>query len=93
MRSPLDCRPSVVASAPKGMCRWLSPFGGSAVQTALNYNYHRAAGRIRCTCPLSLRFDPPPFQSHVHPQNFENQNPKKFKYIGRRRRRFEIFTW
>ncbi|CAN7110955.1 unnamed protein product, partial [Brassica rapa subsp. narinosa] len=35
--------------APKGTCRsWLSPFGGSAVRTALNYNYHRAAGRILC---------------------------------------------
>ncbi|CAN6801175.1 unnamed protein product [Brassica oleracea] len=31
-----------------GTCRWLSPFGGSAVRTALNYNYHRAAGRILC---------------------------------------------
>ncbi|CAA7057709.1 unnamed protein product [Microthlaspi erraticum] len=36
------------SSAPKGTCRWLSPFGGSAVRTALNYNYHRAAGRILC---------------------------------------------
>ncbi|WZY99841.1 hypothetical protein YC2023_072170 [Brassica napus] len=43
-----DCRPSVGASAPKGTCRWLSPFDGSAVRTALNYNYHRAAGRILC---------------------------------------------
>ncbi|WZY99698.1 hypothetical protein YC2023_072027 [Brassica napus] len=41
-------RPSVGASAPKGTCRWLSPFGGSAVRTALNYNYHRVAGRILC---------------------------------------------
>ncbi|CAF2374788.1 unnamed protein product, partial [Brassica napus] len=40
-RPPPDCRPSVGASAPKGTCRWLSPFGGSAVRTALNYNYHR----------------------------------------------------
>ncbi|CAF2086299.1 unnamed protein product [Brassica napus] len=48
MRPPPDCRPSVGASAPKGMCRWLSPFGGSAVRTALNYNYHRVAGRILC---------------------------------------------
>ncbi|CAN6989896.1 unnamed protein product [Brassica rapa subsp. trilocularis] len=48
MRLPLDCRPSVGASAPKGTCRWLSLFGGSAVRTALNYNYHRAAGRILC---------------------------------------------
>ncbi|CAN6907171.1 unnamed protein product [Brassica oleracea] len=48
MRPPPDCRPSVGASAPKGTCRWLSPFGGSAVRTALNYNYHRAAGRIHC---------------------------------------------
>ncbi|CAN7100131.1 unnamed protein product, partial [Brassica rapa subsp. narinosa] len=32
----------------KGTCRWLSPFGGSTVRTALNYNYHRAAGRILC---------------------------------------------
>ncbi|CAA7025199.1 unnamed protein product [Microthlaspi erraticum] len=48
MRPPPDCRPSVGASAPKGTCRWLSPFGGSAVRTALNYNYHRAAGRILC---------------------------------------------
>ncbi|CAN6907165.1 unnamed protein product, partial [Brassica oleracea] len=31
-----------------GTCRWLSPFGGSAVRTTLNYNYHRAAGRILC---------------------------------------------
>ncbi|CAF2086463.1 unnamed protein product, partial [Brassica napus] len=31
-----------------GTCRWLSPFGGSAVRTALYYNYHRAAGRILC---------------------------------------------
>ncbi|CAN7092474.1 unnamed protein product [Brassica rapa subsp. narinosa] len=30
MRPPPDCRPSVGASAPKGTCRWLSPFGGSA---------------------------------------------------------------
>ncbi|CAN7077081.1 unnamed protein product [Brassica oleracea var. botrytis] len=48
MRPAPDCRPSVGASAPKGTCRWLSPFGGSAVRTALNYNYHRAAGRILC---------------------------------------------
>ncbi|CAN7089066.1 unnamed protein product [Brassica rapa subsp. narinosa] len=48
MRPPPDCRPSVGASAPKGTCRWLSPFGGSAVWTALNYNYHRVAGRILC---------------------------------------------
>ncbi|CAN7093039.1 unnamed protein product [Brassica rapa subsp. narinosa] len=48
MRPPPDCRPSVGASAPKGTCRWLSPFGGSAFRTALNYNYHRAAGRILC---------------------------------------------
>ncbi|WZZ71354.1 hypothetical protein YC2023_082724 [Brassica napus] len=48
MRPPPDCRPSVGASAPKGTCRWLSPFGGSAVRTTLNYNYHRAAGRILC---------------------------------------------
>ncbi|KAG7529164.1 hypothetical protein ISN44_Un146g000180 [Arabidopsis suecica] len=48
MRPPPDCRPSVGASAPKGTCRWLSPFGGSVVRTALNYNYHRAAGRILC---------------------------------------------
>ncbi|CAF2380458.1 unnamed protein product [Brassica napus] len=45
---PPDCRPSEGASAPKGTCRWLSLFGGSAVRTALNYNYHRAAGRILC---------------------------------------------
>ncbi|CAN6967508.1 unnamed protein product, partial [Brassica rapa subsp. trilocularis] len=32
----------------RGTCRWLSPFGGSAVRTALNYNYHRVAGRILC---------------------------------------------
>ncbi|CAN7100058.1 unnamed protein product [Brassica rapa subsp. narinosa] len=31
-----------------GTCRWLSSFGGSAVRTALNYNYHRVAGRILC---------------------------------------------
>ncbi|CAN6972931.1 unnamed protein product, partial [Brassica rapa subsp. trilocularis] len=31
-----------------GTCRWLSPFGGSTVRTALNYNYHRVAGRILC---------------------------------------------
>ncbi|CAN7055011.1 unnamed protein product [Brassica oleracea var. botrytis] len=31
-----------------GTCRWLSSFGGSAVRTALNYNYDRAAGRILC---------------------------------------------
>ncbi|KAL0641432.1 hypothetical protein Bca4012_059145 [Brassica carinata] len=30
MCPPPDCRPSVGASAPKGTCRWLSPFGGSA---------------------------------------------------------------
>ncbi|CAG7862963.1 unnamed protein product [Brassica rapa] len=48
MRPPPDCRPSVGASAPKGTCCWLSPFGGSAVRTALNYNYHRVAGRILC---------------------------------------------
>ncbi|CAF2086545.1 unnamed protein product [Brassica napus] len=46
MRPPPDCRPSVEASAPKGTCRWVSQFGGSAVRTALNYNYHRVAGRI-----------------------------------------------
>ncbi|CAF1943041.1 unnamed protein product, partial [Brassica napus] len=28
-RPPPDCRPSVGASAPKGTCRWLSPFGGA----------------------------------------------------------------
>ncbi|CAN6973678.1 unnamed protein product, partial [Brassica rapa subsp. trilocularis] len=32
----------------RGTCHWLSPFGGSAVRTALNYNYHRVAGRILC---------------------------------------------
>ncbi|CAN7100377.1 unnamed protein product [Brassica rapa subsp. narinosa] len=48
MRPLPDYRPSVGASAPKGTCRWLSPFGGSTVRTALNYNYHRAAGRILC---------------------------------------------
>ncbi|CAN6848887.1 unnamed protein product [Brassica oleracea var. botrytis] len=48
MRPPPDCRPLVGGSAPKGTCHWLSPFGGSAVWTALNYNYHRAAGRILC---------------------------------------------
>ncbi|CAN7093054.1 unnamed protein product [Brassica rapa subsp. narinosa] len=35
-------------TSPKGTCRWLSPFGGSTVRTALNYNYHRAAVRILC---------------------------------------------
>ncbi|CAN7105528.1 unnamed protein product [Brassica rapa subsp. narinosa] len=30
MRPPPNCRPSVGASAPKGTCRWLSSFGGSA---------------------------------------------------------------
>ncbi|CAF2098433.1 unnamed protein product [Brassica rapa subsp. narinosa] len=79
MRPPPDCRPSIGASAPKGTCRWLSPFGGSAVRTALNYNYHRAAGTILCRRPLSLRFDPPPFQSHVPPQNVKNQKPKKIQ--------------
>ncbi|WZZ15394.1 hypothetical protein YC2023_108483 [Brassica napus] len=29
--------------------------------------------------PLSLRFDPPPFQSHVPPQNVKNKNPKKIQ--------------
>ncbi|CAF2106856.1 unnamed protein product [Brassica napus] len=48
MRPPPDCRPLVGDSAPKGTCRWLSSFGGSAVRTALNYNYDRAAGRILC---------------------------------------------
>ncbi|CAF2270264.1 unnamed protein product, partial [Brassica napus] len=33
--------------APKGTCRWLSSLGGRR-STALNYNYHRAAGRILC---------------------------------------------
>ncbi|CAG7870438.1 unnamed protein product [Brassica rapa] len=67
------------------MCRWLSPFGESTVRTALNYNYHRAAGRILCrglkymTGPFSLRFDPPPFQSHVPPQNVKNKKPKKIQ--------------
>ncbi|CAN7022592.1 unnamed protein product, partial [Brassica rapa subsp. trilocularis] len=42
MRPPPDCRPSVGASAPKGTCRWLSPFGGSTVRTALNYNYRHS---------------------------------------------------
>ncbi|CAF2098285.1 unnamed protein product [Brassica napus] len=46
MRPLPDCRPLVGASAPKGTCRWLSLFDGSVVRTALNYNYHRAAGRI-----------------------------------------------
>ncbi|CAF2086651.1 unnamed protein product [Brassica napus] len=41
MRPLPDCRPSVGSLAPKGTCRWLSPFGGSTVRTALNYNYHR----------------------------------------------------
>ncbi|KAL0853201.1 hypothetical protein Bca101_058353 [Brassica carinata] len=45
MCPPHVCRPSVGASAPKGTCRWLSPFA-SAARTALNYYYHRAAGRI-----------------------------------------------
>ncbi|CAN6848901.1 unnamed protein product [Brassica oleracea] len=99
MRLPPDYRPSVRASAPKGTCHWLSPFGRSALRTALNYNYHRAAGRILCrrlkyaTGPLSLRFDPPPFQSHVPPQNVKSKSPKKFKYVRRRRRGFEIFIW
>ncbi|CAN6973946.1 unnamed protein product [Brassica rapa subsp. trilocularis] len=84
MHPPPDCRPSVGASAPKGTCRWLSPFGGSAVRTALNYNYHRAAEWPCCHdplrfSPLSLRFDPPPFQSHVPPQNVKNKKPKKIQ--------------
>ncbi|CAG7870784.1 unnamed protein product [Brassica rapa] len=87
MRPPPDSRPSVGALAPKGMCRWLSPFGGCTVWTAFNYNYHRAAGRILCrrlkyaTGPLSLRFDPPPFQSHVPPQNVKNKKPKIQVYM------------
>ncbi|CAG7863628.1 unnamed protein product [Brassica rapa] len=75
-----DCRPSVGASAPKGTCRWLSPFDRSAVRTALNYNYHRAAVAKWPCChdPLrfshfSLIFDPPPFQSHFPPQNVKNK--------------------
>ncbi|CAN7092790.1 unnamed protein product [Brassica rapa subsp. narinosa] len=48
MHPPPDCRPSVGASAPEGTCRWLSSFGRSTVRTALNYNYHRVAGRILC---------------------------------------------
>ncbi|KAL0685408.1 hypothetical protein Bca4012_052256 [Brassica carinata] len=48
MRLPPDYRPSVRASAPKGTCHWLSPFGRSVLWTALNYNYHRVAGRILC---------------------------------------------
>ncbi|CAF2086192.1 unnamed protein product, partial [Brassica napus] len=35
-------------SAPKGTCRWLSPFVEAPVRTALNYNYHQVAGRILC---------------------------------------------
>ncbi|CAN6801188.1 unnamed protein product [Brassica oleracea var. botrytis] len=99
MRPPPDCRPSVGASAPKGTCRWLSPFGGSAVRTALNYNYHRAAGRILCrrlkyaTGPLSLRFDPPLSNHTFLPKTLNTENAKKFKYLRRRRQRFEIFTW
>ncbi|KFK23601.1 hypothetical protein AALP_AAs48356U000200 [Arabis alpina] len=38
MCPPPDCRPAVGALAPTGTCRRLSPFGGSAVVTALNYN-------------------------------------------------------
>ncbi|CAG7863246.1 unnamed protein product, partial [Brassica rapa] len=72
---------SVGASAPKGTCCWLSPFGGSTVRTALNYNYHRAAEWPCCHdplrfSPLSLRFNPPPFKSHVPPQNVNNKKPK-----------------
>ncbi|CAG7875958.1 unnamed protein product [Brassica rapa] len=98
MRPSPDCRPSVAASAPKGTCRWLSLFSGSTVRTALNYNYNRAVGRIVCrrlkyaTGPLSLIYDPPPFQSHIPPQNIKNKKPRKFMYIRRRRRRFENFT-
>ncbi|CAN7058332.1 unnamed protein product [Brassica rapa subsp. trilocularis] len=80
MRPPPDCRPSVGASAPKGTCRWLSPFGGSAVRTTLNYNYHRAAGRILCRrLKYATGFDPSPFQSHVPPQNVKNKKPKKIQ--------------
>ncbi|CAN6998506.1 unnamed protein product [Brassica rapa subsp. trilocularis] len=48
MRPPPNSRPSVRASAPKGTCCSICPFGGSAVRTALNYNYHRGASRILC---------------------------------------------
>ncbi|CAN6989850.1 unnamed protein product [Brassica rapa subsp. trilocularis] len=98
MRPPPDCRPSVGASAPKGTCRWLSPFVRSAIKTALNYNYHRAAGRILCrrlkyvTGPLSLRFDPPPFQSHVPPQNVKKKKPKKNQVYKKTSEEVEIFT-
>ncbi|CAN6805024.1 unnamed protein product [Brassica oleracea] len=44
MRPPPDCRPSVGASAPKGTCRWLSPFGGSALISCLPIPW-------LCVCP------------------------------------------
>ncbi|KMT00296.1 hypothetical protein BVRB_1g016510 [Beta vulgaris subsp. vulgaris] len=44
MRPPLDCRPTVGASAPKGTCRRLSQRRGCAVRAALKYNSYRAAG-------------------------------------------------
>ncbi|WZY70707.1 LOW QUALITY PROTEIN: hypothetical protein YC2023_002947 [Brassica napus] len=72
MRPPPDCRPSVGASAPKGTCRWLSPFGGSAVRTALNYNYHRVAesfvsGRV-ALLPRSTEIQP--FVAKIRPSPF-----------------------
>ncbi|CAN6871628.1 unnamed protein product [Brassica oleracea] len=44
MRPPPDCRPSVGASAPKGTCRSLSPFGGSALISCLPIPW-------LCVCP------------------------------------------
>ncbi|WZY93937.1 hypothetical protein YC2023_066266 [Brassica napus] len=63
MRLPPDCRPSVGALAPKGTCLPEWP----CCHDPLRFS------------PLSLRFDPPPFQSHVPPQNIKNKKPKKIQ--------------
>ncbi|KAG7527794.1 Reverse transcriptase RNA-dependent DNA polymerase [Arabidopsis suecica] len=80
MRPPPDCRPSVGASAPKGTCRWLSPFGGSVVRTALNYNYHRAAGRILCR---RLKYATGYSRLALN-ENPKNPNPKNRRYCSSR---------
>ncbi|CAN7088829.1 unnamed protein product [Brassica rapa subsp. narinosa] len=86
MRPPPDCRPSVGASAPKGTCRWLSPFGGSAVRTALNYNYHRVGGRILCrrlkyvTGYCEWQNSTLPLSNHMFlPKTLKTKKPKKIQ--------------
>ncbi|WZZ77072.1 hypothetical protein YC2023_097649 [Brassica napus] len=97
MRPPPDCRPSVGASAPKGTCRWLSPFGGSAVRTALNYNYHRAAddlntrrgivsGRV-ALLPRSTEIQP--FVAKIRPSPFQSYVPPQ-NVKHRKRKKIQV---